>query len=306
MSVLNRLILFSAAGVTALWSTPATAMPPGPTTFCSVYPDAALCASEPPPCTTCHDSGGPPALNAYGAAVSGELLSGMPRPLTEAQYSAGLPDALAAVESIDSDMDGFSNLEEIELGTFPGDESSAPQAAVCPPEGLNPQYDVCNYDFDYTYRKLHIDFCGQSPSYEAYSAFAALDNADKPDALDDALTACLQTEWWRGKDGAVCVVTIGARVAEVDRKTVADISGDVTTVLTDDACAEMPIAEDQVPKLLGIEPLGERSRADEVAEHGGDLPALSTLILVWTATGPAGQCVPRNRPQGGATLSAEL
>ncbi len=69
-------------------------------------------------CTTCHSEEEFPGRNSYGAAV-------------EAQ--AGAIDArLAAVESLDSDGDGFSNIDEITARTFPGDASSHPGGGPTP------------------------------------------------------------------------------------------------------------------------------------------------------------------------------
>jgi hypothetical protein len=61
-------------------------------------------------CTFCH-LGYPPNLNPYGAAYK----------------AAGRnPAAFAAIESLDSDKDGFTNLQEINSLTFPGDPASFP------------------------------------------------------------------------------------------------------------------------------------------------------------------------------------
>jgi hypothetical protein len=61
-------------------------------------------------CTLCH-LGYPPTLNAYGAAYK----------------SAGRNSAaFATIENLDSDKDGFTNLQEIKSLTFPGDAASFP------------------------------------------------------------------------------------------------------------------------------------------------------------------------------------
>lgn len=141
--------------------------------------------------------------NDFGASLTLELLPGTPRPLTEEQYTEGLPAALAAVAAGDADGDGYSNFDEIMAGSFPGDADSNPKTLACPPRGTNPVYDVCYYDANFVFRKLHIDFCGRSPSYDEVVAFAAKSAADKMTALDDALAVCLDTEWWTGKNGAL-------------------------------------------------------------------------------------------------------
>jgi hypothetical protein len=70
------------------------------------------------PCLVCHDK--MPAtktgLNPYGVDL--------------AKAAAGKPlDAklLAAVERLDSDKDGFSNIDEIKAGTHPGNPTSKPR-----------------------------------------------------------------------------------------------------------------------------------------------------------------------------------
>lgn len=65
-------------------------------------------------CSLCH-TGSIPSLNPYGAAYN----------------SAGRsPAALAAIESSDSDGDGFSNLVEITSLTFPGSSTDRPVSAT--------------------------------------------------------------------------------------------------------------------------------------------------------------------------------
>lgn len=59
-------------------------------------------------CKLCHPGGTPPAVNEYGADY---LNNG---------YS------YTAIESLDSDGDGYTNIEEINAGTWPGNASSKP------------------------------------------------------------------------------------------------------------------------------------------------------------------------------------
>jgi len=191
----------AAAVAVSGFSTRAGAMPVGPSVFCDTYDESetSLCSSGLPDCTLCHTN--PPIHNAYGAAVSAALLPGEPRPLTVAAYTAGLPDALAAVENDDSDGDGYSNLEEIAAGSFPGDPASNPGGPDCPPPGANPWYDVCHRDRPYVYKKVVLDVCGQSPSYEELQSFRALSEAAQDDAIHAALATCLDSEFWIGKNG---------------------------------------------------------------------------------------------------------
>lgn len=71
------------------------------------YPDTA--SNDSISCNLCHSSGGGNGWNAYGWEMRQEF------------YTRGsLPEAIQAIESIDSDGDGSTNLEEIEAGTQPG------------------------------------------------------------------------------------------------------------------------------------------------------------------------------------------
>src|SRR5512134_2057268 len=65
-------------------------------------------------CSLCHTS--PPATNPYGTALVGQGATG-------ANITAAM---FIAVEPLDSDGDGATNLEEITAGTLPGDPTSFP------------------------------------------------------------------------------------------------------------------------------------------------------------------------------------
>jgi hypothetical protein len=65
-------------------------------------------------CLICHGAGGPP-NNPYGA-----------------DYAANGYN-FASIEQLDSDGDGYTNLEEITAGTFPGDASDFPGTTPPPP-----------------------------------------------------------------------------------------------------------------------------------------------------------------------------
>lgn len=201
--LLDRTCLLSLLSI-AVWATPISeveARPPGPEVFCDLYPDAPACATSTPECAFCHTA--PPALNPFGQSLSGALLPDESRPLSDAAYADGLPFALADVEPLDSDGDGFTNLEEFIAGSFPGDPNSVPAGDECAtlPDDWAPEYQVCEYDYDFALKKVQLDFCGQSPSREALDAFRA---SEDPEAeLHAALDACLQTNFWRGRDGIV-------------------------------------------------------------------------------------------------------
>ena len=178
----------------------AVSQPPAPITFCDTYPDSPFCASGPPGCDLCHTA--PPTLNLYGTDVSSNLLVGTDRPLSESQFQGGLPDALAASEELDSDGDGFSNLEELLAGSSPADESAVPEAGACPDPEDNSAYNVCNFDARFTFRKVYLDVCGQSPTYEQVEAIVAIDGADaQRTAISDELKGCFDSDHWLAKDG---------------------------------------------------------------------------------------------------------
>lgn len=65
-------------------------------------------------CYTCHVPGGK-ALNPYGADMEAQFLAG-----------ATTDQALMKVELLDSDSDTYSNIDEINARTFPGDASDYP------------------------------------------------------------------------------------------------------------------------------------------------------------------------------------
>ena len=203
VSSMKRLLVGGLGSAILLAGAHAVAKPVATGGFCAEYPGAPSCKTGSLGCPTCHvKTEQPAAWNVYGEAVRAELLPGAPRPLSDADFMAGLPDALSAVEALDSDGDGYANLDEIVSGTLPGDKASHPDAAVCRPDPAA-LIRACEFDARSVYRKLHIDACGQSPSYEDLEAFRALPASEQPAALDAALSACLESEFWRGKNGVL-------------------------------------------------------------------------------------------------------
>ena len=188
--------LFAVSGVLA---STAEAKNPAPQVVCDTYPDSGFCsAGGVPACTLCHM--GPPVRNAFGAAVEAELLPGQARPLSDAAFIAALPDALAAAESADTDGDGFSNLDELLEGTFPGDPTSNPGDISCPE---NDFFNLCDYDHAFAYKRVALDFCGQSPTFEEMELFRAMDTAAKEAEIDRKVRACFDSGFWQGTDGVL-------------------------------------------------------------------------------------------------------
>ncbi len=183
-------------GLLAAW--PALARPPGPQGVCATYPGVPACVGQLPACTVCHVAA--PQLNVFGLQVQGWLAPAAPRPLSDGDFALALPAALRAVENLDADGDGATNLAELQAGTLPADRTSAPGGTACT-GGENPAYAVCRYDSRYVYRKLLLDFCGASPTWAQLQAFTALPEAGRLASLDAELDRCLHSEFWLGKNG---------------------------------------------------------------------------------------------------------
>lgn len=86
-------------------------------------------------CTPCHGSAGPP-LNGYGQAfvnAGGNPFLG--------DISANRA-ALRAIQPLDSDSDGFSNIAEINARTLPGDPASRPLSSLIMPRPVSGQQAV--------------------------------------------------------------------------------------------------------------------------------------------------------------------
>ncbi len=78
-------------------------------TWKSTYPSSTLAKTA--SCNLCHTTA--PTLNPYGEAI----------------HKAGTTaEKIKSVESLDSDGDGYTNLDEITANTLPGDPASHPAA----------------------------------------------------------------------------------------------------------------------------------------------------------------------------------
>lgn len=172
------------------------AQPPAPAAFCDAYADAPVCVSGDASCTVCHTS--PPALNVYGEDVAANLLPGEGRPLHVDIFSQGLPEALALVEDLDSDLDGHSNFDEIVFGSDPADPASLPVDVRCKDADPKDGYDLCGYDPTFAYKRVMIDVCGRSPTLEELKEFGG-----RVKHVHEQLDVCLDTEHWRGMFGVV-------------------------------------------------------------------------------------------------------
>lgn len=161
----------------------AQARPEAPAAFCDRYPDSPHCVFGAADCAVCHTI--PPVRNAFGDQLAAQWTS----PVSAAEFLALLPDALAAVEPEDADGDGATNRVEIDAGTFPGDPRSFPIQVDDEPDPV------------VAFRKLTLDVCGHSPEVDEVEAIAAA--ADPWAEVDRQLDACLDSEFWRGRDGVL-------------------------------------------------------------------------------------------------------
>jgi len=81
-----------------------------------------------------------------------------------------------------------------------------------------------------------------------------------------------------GLHGALGVVFVGLRIAEIGEHPVADVFGDEATVALDRRRAAAMVGADDLAHVLGIEPRGECGRADEIAEHHREMAALGGVL----------------------------
>jgi hypothetical protein len=95
-------------------------------TWESVYPSSTLGATY--SCQVCHTKA--PSFNPYGQAISDEW--------AKSGYAGTAEAAIKAVEPLDSDGDGYTNVVEINANTLPGSPSSHPTDTTPPsaPTGL--------------------------------------------------------------------------------------------------------------------------------------------------------------------------
>jgi hypothetical protein len=188
-------------GVASL-ATSADARPPGPTVICDSWPEAAPCVGGLPDCTACHTT--PPARNPFGEAIEARLLPDAPRPLTDAAFAEALPPILQTLASEDTDGDGFDNESELLAGTSPGDPTAQPRdTGACDGASTNPVWNVCGWDAAYVLKRVMLDVCGRSPSYDDMQSIRAQDADGQRETVHATLDACLDTAFWQGRNGAL-------------------------------------------------------------------------------------------------------
>lgn len=199
----DRRIVAWMAGVLCLgWSAIADAQPQAPAVVCETYPTMPACAGAVPDCTLCHQSAGVSVRNVFGEQVEAAAWPGDTTPTAD-EFVDGLPAALADVEDLDADDDGYANYEELLAGSDPADADDIPGGATCEDTSGSDlwQYDVCNPDAGFTLRKIMLDVCGHSPTLAQLEEVTTAD--DPSSILHETLDTCLNTEFWRGYNGVL-------------------------------------------------------------------------------------------------------
>jgi hypothetical protein len=176
----------------------ALAKPTAPALFCETYADASSCAGRGSTCTTCHTSTSPatPDWNSYGLQIVDAVLGNA----LDMEAPGVLDGVLRDIENDDPDADGLSSLEEILLGTLPGDAFSHFAPPALPQGAANPTYKVNTWDAAFAGRRMVTAFCGRSPTFEELQL---VENAPTPEAarqlIHDGLDLCLASPYWVGE-----------------------------------------------------------------------------------------------------------
>jgi len=200
--------------------------------LCEIYPLAPECVTGPADCGVCHldTDVDDPTWNSYGLDLQAEL--------DGAELDEWIYDAILTIDELDSDADGFSNGDEILGGTNPGDAASVPADASCPDDPSDLPYSFCNYDPPFAYKRVTLDFCGHSPTYDEMEALRELDYEEQLDAIDDQLDICLVSDHWRGEFGVlwelsypkvrpVRALKAGRGPSEIENLRIADYYNDI-------------------------------------------------------------------------------
>ncbi len=169
--------------------------------MCDAYPTSLTCAGRVPTCALCHTStGAAPDWNPFGYAVMGALADGAGYDGSDAGFRAALPAALHRIEGDDDDDDGVSSLEELLLGTFPGDVDDVIRAPSPPQGPPNPVYAVGEWDPLFAFTRVAAAYCGASPTYEEKQAFRGLPRDAQRRSVHAKLDRCLRSEHWRNAE----------------------------------------------------------------------------------------------------------
>lgn len=174
---------FLSLSLSVFLSTTSLAAPSFVGEFCNANSESATCKAGPIECSYCHMS--PPALNDYGQDFK-ESLEAQPGydPTSREQFFGA---AMIVVSGLDSDGDGFSNEEELELITSP---SVADQ-----PTGTNPPPgNAFKRSDELLFLRVSAAICGKKASFQQIQKFKQ--SANKASALNQHIDQCLQSDFW--------------------------------------------------------------------------------------------------------------
>jgi hypothetical protein len=80
-------------------------------------------------------------------------------------------------------------------------------------------------------------------------------------------------------DGTLGVVFVRPRPSEVDQERITEQLGDVAVEVSDNVGTDFLVSAHDVPKVLRVQPLGERCEVHQITEHHCELTALGTRRL---------------------------
>src|SRR5262245_5413439 len=80
-----------------------------------------------------------------------------------------------------------------------------------------------------------------------------------------------------GPDRAFSIILVRLRIAKIDKRAVAQVSGDVTTKTADDILDLRLVRPEDFLQILRIKAGGESRRAHQVAKHHRELPPFGVM-----------------------------
>ncbi len=189
----NLLVIWILTWFSLLEARPSTIV-----TFCEMYPESPQCVSGEFSCVSCHTN--PPVNNEFGKCVSAGS------DLWETDFEGAVRESLLKIENLDCDNDGISNIEEYLAGTDPGVANSTEPTTEnidCEDRDKLSNWNVCGYDPVYTYKRVSLDFCGKKANYQDLKVFKSLSLSEQKKSLSDFQESCLNSGFWKGRDGVV-------------------------------------------------------------------------------------------------------
>jgi hypothetical protein len=102
------------------------------------------------------------------------------------------------------------------------------------------------------------------------------------------------------------VVLMRPRIAEIGQHPVAHVFGDKAVVARYDAGNGVLIGAELLAQFLGVEPRGQRRRADQIAEHHRQLPPLRGVVRLRTGRGGRRRCLGGGQTRDGSQQSLAM